>query len=126
MSGFAAITGEPDGPPTLPPFGLADGIAGARRPLRRDDGASARRDRHRRRGQVVDLAIIEPILTVLGPQPTVYDQLGIVQDRARATARRTTRRATPTARADGQLGRHLHRGAVHRRARDAPGRAARR
>jgi crotonobetainyl-CoA:carnitine CoA-transferase CaiB-like acyl-CoA transferase len=28
MSGFAAITGQPDGPPTLPPFGLADGIAG--------------------------------------------------------------------------------------------------
>ena len=27
MSGFAALTGEPDGPPTLPPFGLADGIA---------------------------------------------------------------------------------------------------
>src|SRR5690606_27732624 len=27
MSGFAASTGEPDGPPTLPPFGLADGIA---------------------------------------------------------------------------------------------------
>ena len=26
-SGFAAITGEADGPPTLPPFGLADGIA---------------------------------------------------------------------------------------------------
>ena len=28
MSGFAAITGLPDGPPTLPPFGLADSIAG--------------------------------------------------------------------------------------------------
>ena len=27
MSGFAHITGEPDGPPTLPPFGLADGVA---------------------------------------------------------------------------------------------------
>ena len=27
MSGFAAMTGEPDGPPVLPPFGLADGIA---------------------------------------------------------------------------------------------------
>ena len=26
MSGFGHITGEPDGPPTLPPFGLADGI----------------------------------------------------------------------------------------------------
>ena len=30
MSGFAALTGEPDGPPTLPPFGLADSIAGMR------------------------------------------------------------------------------------------------
>ena len=28
MCGFAAATGEPDGPPTLPPFGLADSIAG--------------------------------------------------------------------------------------------------
>ncbi len=28
MSGFAAITGEPDAPPTLPPFGLADSVAG--------------------------------------------------------------------------------------------------
>jgi crotonobetainyl-CoA:carnitine CoA-transferase CaiB-like acyl-CoA transferase len=33
------------------------------------------------RGQVIDLAIIEPILTVLGPQPTAYDQLGVVQER---------------------------------------------
>jgi crotonobetainyl-CoA:carnitine CoA-transferase CaiB-like acyl-CoA transferase len=30
---------------------------------------------------VLDLAIIEPILTILGPQPIVYDQLGIVQTR---------------------------------------------
>ena len=27
MSGFAHVTGQPDGPPTLPPFFLADGIA---------------------------------------------------------------------------------------------------
>jgi crotonobetainyl-CoA:carnitine CoA-transferase CaiB-like acyl-CoA transferase len=27
MSGFANITGEADGPPTLPPFMLADGVA---------------------------------------------------------------------------------------------------
>ena len=33
------------------------------------------------RGQVVDLAIIEPILTILGMQPQAYDQLGIVQGR---------------------------------------------
>ena len=28
MSGFAHQTGQPDGPPTLPPFGLADGVTG--------------------------------------------------------------------------------------------------
>lgn len=30
---------------------------------------------------MLDLAIIEPILTILGPQPIVYDQLGVVQTR---------------------------------------------
>jgi crotonobetainyl-CoA:carnitine CoA-transferase CaiB-like acyl-CoA transferase len=33
------------------------------------------------RGQVVDMAIIEPILAVLGPQLLWYDQLGYVQPR---------------------------------------------
>ena len=28
MSGLAHQTGQEDGPPTLPPFGLADGVAG--------------------------------------------------------------------------------------------------
>ncbi|WP_405879146.1 CoA transferase [Streptomyces sp. NBC_01136] len=79
MSGFAAITGEPDAPPTLPPFGLADSIAGLATAyavlaaLRARDASG--------RGQVIDMAIIEPILTVLGPQPTWYDQLGHVQPR---------------------------------------------
>jgi crotonobetainyl-CoA:carnitine CoA-transferase CaiB-like acyl-CoA transferase len=85
MSGFAAMTGEVDGPPTLPPFGLADGIAALatsqavlmalaaqKNPLSESFG----------KGQVIDLAIIEPILAILGPQPTVYDQLGIVQPRS--------------------------------------------
>ena len=79
MSGFAALTGEPDGPPTLPPFGLADGVAAlttafavltALRAVERD-GA----------GQVVDVAIIEPILMLLGGQITAWDQLGLVQPR---------------------------------------------
>ena len=80
MSGFAHITGEPDGPPTLPPFGLADGISGI-------TGAFAvmtalfNRERHQGPGQIIDLAIIEPILTVLGSQPIVYDQLGVIQKR---------------------------------------------
>ena len=79
MSGFAAITGEPDAPPTLPPFGLADSIAGLATAYAVMTALSAR-DRTGE-GQVVDMAIIEPILTVLGPQPTWYNQLGYVQQR---------------------------------------------
>ncbi|MGH8961620.1 MAG: CaiB/BaiF CoA transferase family protein [Jatrophihabitantaceae bacterium] len=80
MSGFAAITGEADGPPTLPPFGLADGIA-ALAAAQAIMTALYERDTRSGKGQVVDLAIIEPILAVLGPQPIAYDQLGIVQER---------------------------------------------
>ncbi|MFE4368326.1 CaiB/BaiF CoA transferase family protein [Streptomyces sp. NPDC056835] len=88
MSGFAAITGQPDGPPTLPPFGLADSIAAlstsyaVMAALRGRDGTG--------RGQVVDMAIIEPMLTVLGPAPLWYDQLGYVQPR---TGNRSTNNA---------------------------------
>ncbi|QFU92146.1 CaiB/BaiF CoA-transferase family protein [Amycolatopsis sp. YIM 10] len=79
MSGFAAITGEPDGPPTLPPFGLADGIAALTTAFA---VLTALRARERTgEGQVVDLAIIEPILTLLGPQLIAYDQLGELQER---------------------------------------------
>ncbi|MGW0965400.1 CaiB/BaiF CoA transferase family protein [Streptomyces sp. NPDC002516] len=79
MSGFAAITGEPDAPPTLPPFGLADSIAGLATAYA---VMAALRARERTgEGQVIDMAIIEPILTVLGPQPVWYDQLGHVQPR---------------------------------------------
>lgn len=79
MSGFAAITGEPDAPPVLPPFGLADSIAGLATAYAVMTALAAR-DRTGK-GQVVDMAIIEPILTVLGPQPLWYDQLGHVQPR---------------------------------------------
>lgn len=79
MSGFAHITGQPDGPPTLPPFGLADGIAAL---ATTNAVLTALRAREQTGyGQVVDLAIIEPILTVLGPQITAYDQLGVIQER---------------------------------------------
>jgi len=80
MSGFAHITGFPDGPPTLPPFALADGISAL-------CGTFAvmmalyHRDAHGAPGQEIDIAIYEPIATVLGPQTLEYDQLGIVQNR---------------------------------------------
>jgi len=79
MSGFAAMTGEPDGPPTLPPFGLADGITALAAAAATMFALRAREQTGR--GQVVDMAIIEPILTILGPQPLWFDQLGIVQER---------------------------------------------
>jgi crotonobetainyl-CoA:carnitine CoA-transferase CaiB-like acyl-CoA transferase len=79
MSGFAALTGEPDAPPTLPPFGLADSVAGLATAYAVLTALAARE--HTGAGQVVDMAIIEPILSVLGPHPTWYDQLGYVQER---------------------------------------------
>ncbi|MGW2424616.1 CaiB/BaiF CoA transferase family protein [Streptomyces sp. NPDC001709] len=79
MSGFAAITGEPDSPPTLPPFGLADSVAGLATAYAVLTALAARE--RTGAGQVVDMAIIEPILSVLGPHLTWYDQLGYVQER---------------------------------------------
>lgn len=81
MSGFAHMTGEPDGPPTLPPFGLADSIA-AQATANAILMCLYSRDARGGPGQMIDVAIIEPILTVLGSQPTVYDQLGIAQRRS--------------------------------------------
>ncbi|MDR7172431.1 formyl-CoA transferase [Nocardia kruczakiae] len=88
MSGFAAMTGEPDGPPTLPPFGLADGIAALAASFAIMSALRAR-DRDGR-GQQIDLAIIEPILTLLGPHILAYDQLGEIAPR---TGNRSTNNA---------------------------------
>lgn len=79
MSGFASSTGEPDGPPTLPPFGLADGVASLATAYAVMVALHARgRDG---KGQEIDVAIIEPILAMLGPQITQWDALGTVQPR---------------------------------------------
>ncbi|MEV5553299.1 CoA transferase [Nonomuraea wenchangensis] len=79
MSGFAAMTGQPDGPPTLPPLALADGIAGLAMSYAIMLALHARE--RTGRGQVIDLAIIEPIMGLLGPQMTAYKALGVVPRR---------------------------------------------
>jgi crotonobetainyl-CoA:carnitine CoA-transferase CaiB-like acyl-CoA transferase len=79
MSGFAAMTGQPDGPPTLPPLALADGIAGLAMSYAIMVALHARE--RTGRGQVIDMAIIEPILGLLGPQMTAYKALGVVPKR---------------------------------------------
>ncbi|WP_452465166.1 CaiB/BaiF CoA transferase family protein [Nonomuraea recticatena] len=79
MSGFASMTGEPEGPPTLPPLALADGIAGLAMAYAVMVALHARE--RTGRGQVVDMAIIEPIMGLLGPQMTAYKALGVVPRR---------------------------------------------
>ncbi|KAA9381546.1 CoA transferase [Microbispora cellulosiformans] len=80
MSGFAHLTGQPDGPPTLPAFGLADSICG----IAASSAAMMalyHRDLHGGAGQVIDMSLLEPILTAVGPGPLEYDQLGHVGHR---------------------------------------------
>lgn len=80
MSGFAATTGAADGPPTLPSFPMADMIAGL-------SGATAVltalrwRDQVSGRGQVIDISLYEPLLSVLGPDAALFAQDGTLRTR---------------------------------------------
>ncbi|OZE21026.1 MULTISPECIES: CaiB/BaiF CoA-transferase family protein [unclassified Rhodococcus (in: high G+C Gram-positive bacteria)] len=80
MSGFAHLTGEADGPPTLPAFGLADSLAGIA-------GSSAvsmallHRTNNGGIGQQIDLDLLSPIMAAVGPGVIYADQLGIDQER---------------------------------------------
>lgn len=82
MSGFAHITGWPDGPPTLPSFPLGDAVAALTGCFAtmfclwwRDHGGAGH-------GQVVDVSILESLFWILGPQVSAYDQLGVIQGRS--------------------------------------------
>lgn len=98
MSGFAAMTGQPDGPPTLPPFGLADGITGFAAAFA---AMTAVESRHRSgRGQVIDIALIEPILTILGAHATAYDKYGTIPKRTGNRSRMNAPRNTYLTRDD--------------------------
>ena len=80
MSGFAHLTGQADGPPTLPPFPLADSFAALYSTFAamfalywRDNGGT---------GQYVDTSLLEPILTSLMHYHIIeYDQKKIVRER---------------------------------------------
>jgi crotonobetainyl-CoA:carnitine CoA-transferase CaiB-like acyl-CoA transferase len=79
MSGFAALNGEPDGTPLLPPLALADGVAALATAFAIMVALRAREVTGR--GQIVDTSLVEPLLTLLGPQVTAYDLLGHLQER---------------------------------------------
>ena len=80
MSGFAHLTGEPDGPPTLPPFMLADGVAGMAATYAVMI-ALYHRDVHGGQGQLVDVNLIEPLARLIESATLTFDQLGIVPKR---------------------------------------------
>lgn len=80
MSGFAETTGQADGPPTLPSFPMADmvaALAGASAVL----AALRQRDQGSGRGQVVDISLYEPLLSLLGPEAARYALDGTVRRR---------------------------------------------
>ena len=80
MSGFAHITGEADGPPTLPQFALADSVAA----LNAAFGtlvALYSRDIGGGRGQELDVSLLEPLIAMLGIYTVEYDQLGLIARR---------------------------------------------
>lgn len=92
FSGFAFVTGQPDGPPTLPSFGLADGVAAMVGTYATMMALYWRDARGGGRGQVVDLSLFEPLFNVLGPQVIEFEQAGVVQQRQGNRSPRTAPR----------------------------------
>ncbi len=80
MSGFAHLTGQPDGPPTLPPFMLADGVA-AQAATWAVMMALYHRDVHAGEGQFIDINLIEPLARLMESATLAYDQLGKIPGR---------------------------------------------
>jgi crotonobetainyl-CoA:carnitine CoA-transferase CaiB-like acyl-CoA transferase len=74
MSGFASKNGYADRPPVLPPLALADMVAGLY-------GAYAvmialREVERGGKGQVIDLPLLDPIISILGPDAAIYRTTG--------------------------------------------------
>ncbi|MDN5914721.1 MAG: CoA transferase [Pseudonocardia sp.] len=80
MSGFAHLTGEPDGPPTLPSFMLADGVA-ALTATYAVMMALYHRDVRGGPGQLIDINLIEPLARLIEQPVLTYDQLGTIPTR---------------------------------------------
>jgi crotonobetainyl-CoA:carnitine CoA-transferase CaiB-like acyl-CoA transferase len=78
-SGFAYINGWPETPPTSPPFGFADSIAGLSAAFGTMT-ALFNRDRTGR-GDVVDVALYEPLMFILGDMVLNYTASGHIQQR---------------------------------------------
>jgi crotonobetainyl-CoA:carnitine CoA-transferase CaiB-like acyl-CoA transferase len=76
MSGFAEMTGEPDGPPTLPQFPLADTCAGFYATMAAMFAVYNRDIVGTGKGQVIDVSIWESLFSILGPNALVNHVTG--------------------------------------------------
>ena len=90
MSGFAAMNGFADREPVLPPLALADMVAGLY-------GAYAvmiarREVEHGGKGQVIDLPLLDPIVSVLGPQAEMFRTTGKLPERTGSRSQTTSPR----------------------------------
>ena len=75
LSGFAAINGEPDGQPLLPPVALTDEVAALVAAFATMVAV------HSGVGQEVDVNLIESMLQMMGPLVPLYGLLGQTQER---------------------------------------------
>jgi crotonobetainyl-CoA:carnitine CoA-transferase CaiB-like acyl-CoA transferase len=76
MSGFAEMTGEPNGPPTLPQFPLADTCAGFYATMAAMFAIYNRDIVGTGKGQVIDVSIWESLFSILGPNALVNHVTG--------------------------------------------------
>src|SRR6202011_3326237 len=79
ISGFAHIVGYPSMPPSLAHFGLADFVAGTAGAL----GAAMALFRRELSGQGEegDVALYEPLMTLVGDIVVDYSSLGVIRER---------------------------------------------
>ncbi|MDY7104048.1 MAG: CoA transferase [Actinomycetota bacterium] len=88
MSGFAAINGEPDGPPLLPPTALTDEITAVVAAFATMVAV------HSGVGQVVDVSLLESMFQLMGPLASAYAALGYTQPRMGSSLPYTVPRGT--------------------------------
>ena len=75
MAGLSAISGEPDGPPMLPPIALTDEVTGITAAF------AAMVALHSGVGQVVDVNLLQTVFQIMGPLISVYKLTGQLQPR---------------------------------------------
>lgn len=94
MSGFAEMTGDPDGPPTLPQFALGDTCAGFYATMATMFAIYNRDIVGTSKGQVIDVSIWESLFSILGPNAMVDKLTGTpprrIGNRAPTSAPRNT------------------------------------